>query len=420
MITLINGYEIRKVDKEEILYIYLDYDMEFASLNRKDKKNLKKDIKKYIKNNRIKFKGSLVAIVAGGLLMGTISLNSRLKGNIYTSNSNKIVAILNDELLTINNDDLISDNIVIKDEETILDKDIINVEVPKKNSNINNIELKEKTINEEVNLPSKDEESKKDIFICINGNNIELEEYVIGVVAAEMPASFNVEALKAQAVLARTYALKSMQDGKKLESNNNTQNYKTNNELKNMWGISYETYYNKIKNAVYETKGLYVTYNNKIIDAVYHSTSNGYTEEAKNVWGNDIPYLKSIESIYDSTNKSFLKSTYYSFQEISDKLGLEINSETSFNIVSRTSSGRVLEVIIKDKSFSGVDFRNILGLRSTDFSIELEEDGVNIITRGYGHGVGMSQYGANGMANNGSNYKDIIYHYYSGVSIKSL
>ena len=235
-----------------------------------------------------------------------------------------------------------------------------------------------------------------------------------------MPASFNVEALKAQAVIARTYALKANSRGTVLSDNESSQSYKSNEELKSLWGSSYNTYYNKVKGGVDSTRGMYLTYNGSYIEAVYHSTSNGRTEDSSNVWGNYFPYLVSVDSPYDSSNPSYLKTVSFSYSDIFKKLGVIITSDTDFIINGKTSGDRVSSISVGEVSFTGVDFRNKLGLRSADFDIEKNDEGVVITTRGYGHGVGMSQYGANGMAKSGSSYRDILFHYYSGVTLKSL
>ena len=235
-----------------------------------------------------------------------------------------------------------------------------------------------------------------------------------------MPASFSEQALMAQAIIARTYALKSLENNKTLTDNSTTQNYKDNSELRKVWGSSYDFYYSKIKNAVLNTKGIYLTYNGKIIDAVYHSTSNGYTEDAKNVWGNSFPYLVSVESPYDSTNKNFESQKFFTYEEISSKLKINITEETNFSILSYTSSSRVENIEIDGNIYTGLQIRNILGLRSTDFQIEKSDTGIIFITKGYGHGVGLSQYGANGMAKNGYSYDQILKHYYKGITINHL
>ena len=273
---------------------------------------------------------------------------------------------------------------------------------------------------------SPDTEPNKDIvdnniYVTIYRQNgdiltLELEEYIIGVVAGEMPASFNIEALKAQSILARTYTIKAINTGKVLTDTTSTQTYKSNDELKTMWGSSYNTYYNKIKNAVDYTKGFVLTYNGNLIEAVYHSTSNGKTEYSENVWKYSFPYLSSVDSPYDITNKNFTFTTFFTYEELSKKLNTQINIDTIFNIILNNSS-RVKTIEFNNITLTGVEFRTKLGLRSADFILDKTNEGVNITTKGYGHGVWMSQYGANGMANNGSDYETILKHYYKGVSI---
>ena len=437
---MINGYNIRKINGEEILCLYLDLSSEFANLDSKKNKNLKKEIKKYIKKNKINFKGVKVALIIGGFLVGTVMLNSIKQPDDNFNNKNSIVAIMNEEHEniidnnTLQEDENKEENVVLQDSDDNIDNKANNVE----NNTINQINKKKvknrdnvvKESNNKVEVKKEEDIVKEEvidnnIYVNVRRNNgniekYELEEYIIGVVGAEMPASFNKEALKAQSVVARTYALKSIKNNKQLTSDNSTQNFKDNNELKKMWGSSYNTYYNKIKSAVLETKGLYLSYNNDYVDAVYHSTSNGNTEDAVYVWGNSVPYLKSVSSEYDNTNKNYNSTITLTYNEISNKLKNSIDSNTKFNIISRTSGNRVKEIEINGTTYSGVEFRKLLNLRSADFSIENNGANVVISTNGYGHGVGMSQYGANGMANNGSSYRDILLHYYTGVSIKNI
>lgn len=436
---MINGYNIRKINGEEVLCLYLDLSSEFANLDSKKNKNLKKEIKKYIKKNKINFKGVKVALVIGGFLVGTVMLNN-IKQTDNNFNKNSIVAIMNEEHndITSNNtlqeDETKEEDAVLQDSDVDVDNKANNVENTT-TSQINKEEVKNKNNvvkenNNKVEVKKEEDIVKEEvidnnIYVNVRRNNgniekYELEEYIIGVVGAEMPASFNKEALKAQSVVARTYALKSIKSNKQLTSDNSTQNFKDNNELKKMWGSSYNTYYNKIKSAVLETKGLYLSYNNDYVDAVYHSTSNGNTEDAVYVWGNSVPYLKSVSSEYDNTNKNYNSTITLTYNEISNKLKNSIDSNTKFNIISRTSGNRVKEIEINGTTYSGVEFRKLLNLRSADFSIENNGANVVISTNGYGHGVGMSQYGANGMANNGSSYRDILLHYYTGVSIKNI
>ena len=232
-----------------------------------------------------------------------------------------------------------------------------------------------------------------------------------------MPALFHEEALKAQSVIARTYALKAKAQNKVLTDNESTQSYKSNDELAKMWGTSYNNYHNKVKTAVLATKGEYLTYNGQYIEALYHSTSNGKTETSTNVWGNSYPYLVSVSSEYDYLNPSFESTKTFTYEELSNLLQSDINKDTLFTILGKTEGDRVSFIEVAGKKYTGVDFRNLLGLRSADFEIEKQDTNIIIKTKGYGHGVGMSQYGANGMAKNGYFYKDILLHYYKGVSL---
>lgn len=432
---MINGYEIRKVYNEEILYLDISFDSEFAKMNFKDKKiRLDKIVSDFIKKNNIKFKGATVALLAGGMVMGYVILNDNMK---YTVNhldkyTTTIVQNSNEELL-VNN---IDDNINLENE--IKDKKEENSNVQNKSTNDNknsvtvnkqNTKSKTSTTNKmtvEVKTEKdvvKDEDNKNYITIKRSSGlitNIEIEEYVIGVVGAEMPASFNEEALKAQAIIARTYAVSILNKGKILTDTSSTQNYKDNNELKKMWGANYDKYYQKIKNAVNDTKGLYLTYEGKIIDAVYHSTSNGQTENAEYVWGTAKPYLVSVDSPYDTTNKSFNYEKFIAYADLSKKLNMDINENTEINIISKTAGNRIEKIEINNKSYTGVQIRNLLGLRSADFEISMEDNGISFKTKGYGHGVGLSQYGANGMAKANYNYEQILKHYYTGVKLTKI
>lgn len=251
-------------------------------------------------------------------------------------------------------------------------------------------------------------------------DSVSLEDYVTGVVAGEMPASFSDEALKAQAVVARTYTLKLIESKRVITDDVSTQVYKDNNELMNMWGNSYEKYYNKIKNAVSSTHNVVIKYNGNLIDAVYHSTSNGYTEDAKYVWNNDIPYLKSVSSPWDASVSSFFRENSIDFNTISDKLGILVDSNSIIEIISRDESNRVSKIKINDIEYSGVNIRNLLQLRSADFDIDKYDNGITFKTKGYGHGVGMSQYGANEMAKIGYTYDKIISYYYTNVNLEKI
>lgn len=250
--------------------------------------------------------------------------------------------------------------------------------------------------------------------------NINLEDYIIGVVAAEMPASFNEEALKAQAIASRTYAMyKISQSNKEYDvvTTVSNQGYITIDEMKSKWNNDFNKYYEKIKNAVMDTKGKIMYYNGEIVEAYYFAMSNGFTEKSSLVFSEDKDYLQSVKSVYDNSSiKNFVVEKEINLNEVCNKLKIECNTFSVLNI-DRSSTNRVNNITINNKKFKGTEIRKLLGLRSTDFEIEIKKDKVIFTTKGYGHGVGMSQYGANGMANHGYNYDEILKYYYKNVQI---
>lgn len=260
-----------------------------------------------------------------------------------------------------------------------------------------------------------------DVKIKVNGKTVTepLEEYIIGVVACEMPASYRKEALKAQAVAARTFAISRIENNKNyiFKGTTSDQCYNTIKQMKSKWGKNYNKYYKKIKEAVYNTKKEYLAYKDKPISALYFSLSNGYTENSENVYVSKKPYLKSVSSMWDIENKNYEVTKTFTKNEIKKKLGLEENI-TIIKIISRYKTNRVKYIKVNNKKYKGTEFRMLLGLRSTDFDIEIEKDNILITTRGYGHGVGMSQNGANEMAKLGYKYDEILKYYYQKVEIK--
>lgn len=254
---------------------------------------------------------------------------------------------------------------------------------------------------------------------------IPFEEYIVGVLAGEMPIYFEKEALKAQAVASRSYALKRMEYN--LENDYDVvdtvmnQVYLDNEYLKNVWGENYISNINKLREVVNETYGEYLEYDGKVIDAMFFSTSNGYTEDSAAVFNVDLPYLQSVKSSWDEDTSSAFKSKKIIDANIFyESLGLSYSSDLSINIISRSSTNRIKEICINGMVFSGRDLYNKLGLKSTDFSLEQKDNKIIINTIGYGHGVGMSQYGALGMAKEGYSYVDILSYYYVGTNIKKM
>ncbi|WP_458398789.1 stage II sporulation protein D [Anaerotignum sp.] len=244
----------------------------------------------------------------------------------------------------------------------------------------------------------------------------ELEEYVVGVVAAEMPAAFPEEALKAQAVAARTYQVRQMQAaGTKEVLYDVGQAYIDTAEQKKKWGENYPVYASKIRKAVRETAGEIMVYDGEPILAAFHAISAGRTEDAVHVWNNDVPYLKSVDSREDAKAPQHETTVIFSEQELEEKLG-----SAEVYILSRTDAGYVSEVRLGEKILSGREVREKLGLRSTNFTIEKKDGGVQVTTHGYGHGVGMSQYGASFLAEKGKTYHEILRHYYQGIDFQKM
>ncbi len=260
-----------------------------------------------------------------------------------------------------------------------------------------------------------------------------LEDYVTGVVAAEMPAEFKLEALKAQAIAARTFIVR------RLAANDTSgvpsgaadvtdtvshQVFIPPDQVKAEWiRLGKEKEWEKLQQAVRESRDAVMTYEGRAITASFFSTSNGYTENAEDVWGSVVPYLKSVDSPWDKQLAPGFKETVtMKRSEILQKLNLDSvpasvqQGGSWMQVLSTTEGHRIKEIQIAGETFSGPEVRKLLGLRSSQFSWKVEGDEVEITTYGYGHGVGMSQWGANGMAQEGHTATEILKHYYTGIS----
>ena len=256
-------------------------------------------------------------------------------------------------------------------------------------------------------------------------DEIELNEYVLGVLAGEMPISFELEALKAQAVASRSYVLKRLNYNKDKDydvvDSITNQVYLDNEHLKKAWGDNYIKNINKLKTAVNETFNEYLECDGQIADALFFSTSNGYTENSELVFNFAVSYLKSVSSPWDKEVTTAFKTTKeMSLQEFYERLNLPYQEKIKIENIDRSATNRILKIKINNQEFTGREIYNKLKIRSTDFTIEQENTNVIITTIGYGHGVGMSQYGALGMAKKGYNYKEILTHYYQNTQIKKI
>lgn len=287
---------------------------------------------------------------------------------------------------------------------------------------LNDNELKKENTTTTTSTTTKTTSS---ITIKINKNNeikeINLEEYIIGVVAGEMPASFETEALKAQAVTSRTYAIykiNNTQDNYDIKTTIDDQVYITTKEMKEKWGNEYEQYYNKIKNAVTSTKNLVMKKDNKVFKSYYFAMSNGTTVDSSTVFGETTS--TSVSSPWDNeTLNKFLVTTDFTQEEIKTKLNLN-EDITNIEILKKDKTNRVEQIKVNNKTYTGIEFRQLLSLRSTDFTITKTNNTYSITTKGYGHGVGMSQYGANGMAKENYTYDEILKYYYQNIEIEEI
>lgn len=254
----------------------------------------------------------------------------------------------------------------------------------------------------------------------------ELEEYVVGVVAAEMPAAFPEEALKAQAVAARTYQLRKMQEVASQQVQYDVgQAYCSPARQKEKWGGNYTVYANKIRSAVSATQGEIMTYQDEPILAVFHGQSAGMTEASENVWQSPLPYLQSVDSSGDllapdnRTTVVLSQETVYEALSVYGNIGEKVD-DFVVSIVSRTDAGYVQQINVGALLLTGAQIRTALNLRSTNFTVERRNTDFVFETRGHGHGAGMSQYGAAYLAEEGLDYHAILQHYYQGISFQSI
>lgn len=284
---------------------------------------------------------------------------------------------------------------------------------------------------------------KSDIFLVLDINSgqiLEITErdYVIGAVCAEMPASFNIEALKAQAVAAHTYAVRQRENELKnptpelcgayiSDDSSEYQAFLSEKQAKQYFGDNFNEYYGKISEAVDSVSDEILVYNDEPIVAAFHSVSSGKTESAENIFGSPADYLVSVESIEDINAPEYLKEYTFTSDEISARLketypDIQLSDDKAswLSVKKRTASDTVISLDAGNINMSGWEFRNIFSLRSAAFDIIYDNGIFTISTKGCGHGVGMSQYGAEAMAKQGASYDEILKHYYKGAEIKKI
>ncbi len=306
--------------------------------------------------------------------------------------------------------------------------------------NLNNSQLSESINNTTTSMTTSNSTDNANtdnitVFLSKQNKNITMSEfeYVCGSVAAEMPLSYHEEALKAQAVACYTNCLRLKSNSNKEEingadiSNDITvhQGYITEEERKEKWGDDFNKYESKLRTVVEEIYGEHLTYDNEICVAAFSAICTGITETAENVWGSKTPYLVSVKSEGDKLSPTYSSTVTFSktqFISIMKDLGVSIDSKADLtDIIGKaktTKAGTVLTIKINSKEVSGSDIRTAFSLRSPAFKITATENEVTFNVNGYGHGVGMSQYGADFMARQGNTYDEILKHYYKGVEIE--
>ena len=286
-----------------------------------------------------------------------------------------------------------------------------------------------------VPIPTEGGKEAPDTICVKHGDAVEeteLREYLIGVVAAEMPAGFETEALKAQSVAARTYALYCMKSARHADADvcddyRCCQAWSSEDTLREKWGADYDALYERIESAVDATAGQTLRYKGEPILAAFHSSSGGRTESSAEAWGGDLPYLVSVDSPENAaTVPNFISTVELSALDFRDTLLHEHGEadfsgdpETWIGEVEYTDGGRVDAITLGGVRFTGRELRELFSLRSAAFTVAHEDGRFVFTVTGYGHGVGMSQYGANVMAKQGHSYTEILSHYYPGTVIVS-
>lgn len=275
------------------------------------------------------------------------------------------------------------------------------------------------------------------VYLADEDRTVEMTmtDYLIGALAAEIPAAFDDEALRAQAVAARTYATLQMKryGGAGYRDADISTDYRVHQAYigemrqRDKWKADYEKYHAKLMRAVQTTAGEVMTYDGKLIRALYHSMCGGHTASSQEVWDTPLPYLVGVECNWDHTAPRYREEKHLTFAELSGLLGQDAITMTAsadrsepIRIVNRTESGRADLVRLGGQNYAGTDLRAKLGLRSANFSAQATDSGITFTTVGYGHGVGMCQYGAGGMARAGYGYRDILAHYYQGIKIENI
>lgn len=289
------------------------------------------------------------------------------------------------------------------------------------------------------NLPKNFKSDGKELSVsCLNVKTndvsmVNLEEHLVGVLAAEMPAVYEADALMAQAVAARSYILSKMDAANPDHPNatictdpNHCKGWLSQDEAYEKWKEDEcRKNWKKLKTAVSATRGEYMIYEDKVVEAFFFATSGGKTENSEDVWSTSLPYLRSVESPEDKDGTNYHSAAVFTLDEFYSRIGPYVGTvhkggAPSISAPKRTEGGSIAEITICGKAFRGNEVRSIFGLKSANFTVTLLDDKVRFDVVGYGHGVGMSQTGANEMAKNGKKYTEILQHYYTNIQIAKM
>lgn len=256
---------------------------------------------------------------------------------------------------------------------------------------------------------------------------IDLEDYVIGTMASQIPADYEMEALKGQAVIQRTNILNEMEKEKTMNGEDLPFQYLSKEELKEKWGEkNWETYYGRLRKAVIETAGTYMTYDGEYIEAYYHPVSIGTTVSAKELLGKDITYLQSVDSGKDVESKEYMNMQQFSYEEVKERLqsnGITVEDadvKEKLKIEEKTQLGYVKTLAIGKKTVTGEQWAEWFSLSSTNFYLEDYDGTLRMIALGKGRGLGLSQYGANEMAKDGADFEEILKYYYQKITLNKI
>lgn len=310
---------------------------------------------------------------------------------------------------------------------------VIPVALIKESPPLSNTASQEESTTESITQIANETQDTITVFRTVGNKTVDMTlfEYVCGSVAAEMPLAYHEEAIKAQAVACYTNALrlKSLEnDSKKSDISDDTkthQGYIDESERREKWGNDFEKYEQKLQDAVKEVENEAIYYNNELCVAAFYAISCGKTEDAKNIWGSEVPYLKSVKSEGDKLSPQYASTVSFTKEDfISHAKNLKLsegditNLRNVIKVTDTSPSGTVLSATISGKQFTGEEIRKAFSLRSPVFTVKATDTTVTFSVIGYGHGVGLSQYGADYLARQGNTYKEILEHYYSNVEIK--